>query len=74
VILQTNKDKGKTNDTVPDSNSKLVKLMTHHNQSKELITWFLITLAYCYSDQALLSVTQSSNEHGEVVSPLLLGI
>jgi hypothetical protein len=41
VILQTNKDKGKTNDIVLDSNSNLTKSMTHHNQTKELITWFL---------------------------------
>jgi hypothetical protein len=35
------KVKGKQNKTVPDSNSNLTKLMTHHNQTKELITWFL---------------------------------
>jgi hypothetical protein len=27
--------------TVLDSNSNLAKLMTHHNQTKELTTWFL---------------------------------
>jgi hypothetical protein len=36
-----NKNKGKTNETVPDSNSNLAKSMTHHNQTKELTTWFL---------------------------------
>jgi hypothetical protein len=33
--------KGKTNETVSDSNSNLVKSMTCHNQIKELTTWFL---------------------------------
>jgi hypothetical protein len=41
VILQTNKDKSKTNETVPDSSSNIVKSITHHNQTKEWITWFL---------------------------------
>jgi hypothetical protein len=35
------KVKEKQNKTVPDSNSNLVKSMTHHNQTKKLITWFL---------------------------------
>jgi hypothetical protein len=26
---------------IPDSNSSLTKLMTHHNQTKKLTTWFL---------------------------------
>jgi hypothetical protein len=33
--------KEKQNKTIPDSNSNLTKSMTHHNQTKELITWFL---------------------------------
>jgi hypothetical protein len=33
--------KEKQNEIVPDSNSNLAKLMTHHNQTKELTTWFL---------------------------------
>jgi hypothetical protein len=41
TILQRNKDKRKTKQTVPDSNSNLAKSMTHHNQTKELTTWFL---------------------------------
>jgi hypothetical protein len=41
VILQMKQDKGKTIKNVPDSNSNLGKSMTHHNQTKELITWFL---------------------------------
>jgi hypothetical protein len=36
-----NKDKRKTNETILDSNSNLAKSMTHHNQTKELTTWFL---------------------------------
>jgi hypothetical protein len=35
------KIKEKQNKTVPDSNSNLAKSMTHHNQTKELTTWFL---------------------------------
>jgi hypothetical protein len=36
-----NKNKTKQNKTIPDSNSNLAKSMTHHNQTKELTTWFL---------------------------------
>jgi hypothetical protein len=35
------KVKERQNKTVPDSNSNLAKSMTHHNQTKELTTWFL---------------------------------
>jgi hypothetical protein len=35
------KVKENQNKTVPNSNSNLVKSMTHHNQTKELTTWFL---------------------------------
>jgi hypothetical protein len=35
------KVKEKQKETVPDSNSNLTKSMTHHNQTKELTTWFL---------------------------------
>jgi hypothetical protein len=35
------KIKEKQNETIPDSNSNLAKSMTHHNQNKELTTWFL---------------------------------
>jgi hypothetical protein len=37
------KVKEKQNETIPDSNSNLVKSMNQHNQTKELITWFLTT-------------------------------
>jgi glycine cleavage system H lipoate-binding protein len=35
------KIKEKQNGIVLDSNSNLAKSMTHHNQTKELTTWFL---------------------------------
>jgi hypothetical protein len=35
------KVKGKTTEPIPDLNSNLAKSMTHHNQTKELTTWFL---------------------------------
>jgi hypothetical protein len=35
------KVKEKQNKTVLDSNSNIAKSMTHHNQTKELATWFL---------------------------------
>jgi hypothetical protein len=36
-----NKDKKKQNESIPDSNLNLAKLMTHDNQTKEMIIWFL---------------------------------
>jgi hypothetical protein len=38
------KVKEKQNEIVPDSNSNLAESMTHHNQTKELTTWFLRVL------------------------------
>jgi hypothetical protein len=35
------KIKEKQNETIPDSNSNLAKSITHHNQTKEVTTWFL---------------------------------
>jgi hypothetical protein len=35
------KVKTKQNKTIPNLNSNLTKSMTHHNQTKELTTWFL---------------------------------
>jgi hypothetical protein len=35
------KIKEKQNKPIPDSNSNIAKSMIHHNQAKELITWFL---------------------------------
>jgi hypothetical protein len=34
------KVKEKQNETISDSNSNLIKSITHHNQTKELTTWF----------------------------------
>jgi hypothetical protein len=39
--LNETKVKEKQNKTISDSNSNLAKSMTHHNQTKELTTWFL---------------------------------
>jgi hypothetical protein len=36
------KVKEKQNKTILNSNLNLAKSMTHHNQTKELTTWFLI--------------------------------
>jgi hypothetical protein len=38
------KIKEKQNKIIPDSNSNFAKSMTHYNQTKELITWFLTIL------------------------------
>jgi hypothetical protein len=38
------KVKGKTTEPIPDSNSNLTMSMTHHYQTKELTTWFLIVV------------------------------
>jgi benzoyl-CoA reductase/2-hydroxyglutaryl-CoA dehydratase subunit BcrC/BadD/HgdB len=38
---ERNRDKEKQNETIPNLNSNLAKSMTHHNQTKELTTWFL---------------------------------
>jgi hypothetical protein len=35
------KIKEKENKNIPDSNLNFIKSITHHNQTKELITWFL---------------------------------
>jgi hypothetical protein len=35
------KVKEKQNETILNSNSNIIKSMTHHNQNKELTTWFL---------------------------------
>jgi hypothetical protein len=39
------------NETVPDSNSNLAKSMTHHNQTKELTTWFLKKFPYQWGNR-----------------------
>jgi hypothetical protein len=35
------KIKEKQNETIPNLDSNLVNSMTHHNQTKEVTTWFL---------------------------------
>jgi outer membrane usher protein FimD/PapC len=35
------KIKEKQNETILDSNSNIAKSISHHNQTKELTTWFL---------------------------------
>jgi hypothetical protein len=40
------KVKEKQNKTIPDLNSNLSKSMTHHNETKELTTWFLSLHAF----------------------------
>jgi hypothetical protein len=40
--LNETKVKEKQNKTIPNLNSNFTKSMTHHNKTKELITWFLI--------------------------------
>jgi hypothetical protein len=42
--LNETKINEKQNKTIPDFNSNLAKSMTHHNQTKELTTWFLSLL------------------------------
>jgi hypothetical protein len=39
--LNEPKIKEKQNETIPNLNSNIAKSMTHHNQTKELTTWFL---------------------------------
>jgi hypothetical protein len=35
------RNKGKTIEPIPDSNSNITKSMTHHNQIKKLTIWLL---------------------------------
>jgi hypothetical protein len=51
---ERNKDKRKTKQNVPHSNSNLAKSMTHHNQTKELISWFLKSFAKCLAHDEIL--------------------
>jgi hypothetical protein len=47
------KIKEKQNKTIPNSNSNLIKSMTHHNQAKELATWFLnLSLDECIDNKS----------------------
>jgi hypothetical protein len=44
----------KQNKTIPDSNSNLAKSITHHNQTKELTTWFLSHTLESSTDDILI--------------------
>jgi hypothetical protein len=48
------KIKEKQNETISDSNSNLAKSMTHHNQTKELTTWFLNTTVDDFFDHLFI--------------------
>jgi hypothetical protein len=63
------KVKEKQNKTIPDLNSNLAKSITHHNQTKELTTWFLS----CDPMQSMLTQTKMPHElpFGSSVSVLL---
>jgi hypothetical protein len=52
------KVKEKQNKITLDSNSNLAKSMTHHNQTKELTTWFLKT---SIKTKSLTQVVNKSN-------------
>jgi hypothetical protein len=78
------KIKEKQNKSIPDSNSNLTKSMTHHNQTKELTTWFL-TLKFhhekhsrvpCKSERTFVDLSRKSTvlcrESTIVISLLLL--
>jgi hypothetical protein len=52
------KVKEKQSKNILDSNSNLAKLMTHHNQTKGLTTWFLKRICYC--QYMLLLVSNAS--------------
>jgi hypothetical protein len=46
------KVKEKQNKTIPDSNSNLAKSVTHHNQIKDLTTWFLTIIKLMNKNKA----------------------
>jgi hypothetical protein len=56
------KIKEKQNETIPDLNSNLAKSMTHHNQTKELATWFLRFQAKLSTEEDFLSCAQYEKE------------
>jgi hypothetical protein len=61
---ERNKGKRKTKQNVPHLNSNLAKSMTHHNQTKELTTWFL-------SSSLSPSVLCLGSIWGALISPLI---
>jgi hypothetical protein len=68
------KIKEKQNETILDSNSNLAKSMTHHNQTKELTTWFLSIQSLKLKFISVTTVVQSmqlgrwANEASKVLS------
>jgi hypothetical protein len=66
-----NKDKEKQNKTILDSNSNLTKSMTHHNQTKELTTWFL-SLKHSIMCVNLATMSGSQFPHHARVPPKTL--
>jgi hypothetical protein len=50
------KIKEKQNKTILDSNSNLVKSMTHHNQTKELTIWFLSQVSQVKPEQGKILI------------------
>jgi hypothetical protein len=59
--LNETKVKEKQSKTVPDSNSTLAKSMTHHNQTKELTTWFLNLKKYLTTPPTLVALEPHKN-------------
>jgi hypothetical protein len=68
------KIKQKQNKTIPDSNLNLAKSMIHHNQIKELTTWFLNTVhcvrnilftGYCSNQSATSILDQTAEREGK---------
>jgi hypothetical protein len=55
------KIKSKTNKIVSYSNSNIIKSMTHHNQTKELITWFLNREAWCGGERGKIKFLKHSD-------------
>jgi hypothetical protein len=71
MILQMKQEnRGKINETVPDSNLNLIKSMTHHNQTKELTLGFLMLKRGIHRcrrcSTSLASVLQSREATGQI--------
>jgi hypothetical protein len=59
-----NETKIKQNKTILNSNSNLAKSMTHHNQTKELTTWFLTVSPGLASKSAVDFLVEPQNQCG----------
>jgi hypothetical protein len=60
--LNETKIKEKQNKTIMDSNSNLAKSMTHHNQTKELTTWFLTKIKVKQKKLTRIQIQTSSSQ------------